>query len=76
MAYKVTIRYRNGESDSFRARSLNFSGKDLGKEAHLKELCYTSIFSGESVSFYLVPTQVAGILVEEEESPLSGTRRR
>ena len=72
--YRVDIQFRNGASESFDAREFDVDVSDigLGTEAerqadHLIRLSYTGR-SGEEVPLYLVPAQVAGIVVEERYS--------
>jgi hypothetical protein len=72
--YRVDIQFRNGASESFDARGfdIDVSNIGLGTEAerqadHLIRFTYTGR-SGEEVPLYLVPAQVAGIVVEERYS--------
>jgi hypothetical protein len=72
--YRVDIQFRNGASESFDAREFDIDVSDigLGTEAerqadHLIRFSYTGR-SGEEVPLYLVPAQVAGIVVEERYS--------
>ena len=72
--YRVDIQFRNGASESFDAREFDVDVSDigLGTEAerqadHLIRFTYTGR-SGEEVPLYLVPAQVAGIVVEERYS--------
>ena len=72
--YRVDIQFRNGASESFDAREFNIdvSNIGLGTEAerqadHLIRFTYTGRSSKE-VPLYLVPAQVAGIVVEERYS--------
>jgi len=72
--YRVDIQFRNGASESFDAREfdIDVSNIGLGAEAerqadHLIRFSYMGR-SGEEVPLYLVPAQVAGIVVEERYS--------
>lgn len=63
--FDVTIRYRNGKEDTFRAQSVDFSAKDLGSIInYLKEYTYTSP-SGQKVTIFLTPAEVAGVILNE-----------
>ncbi len=72
--YRVNAQFRNGASESFDAEGfdIDVSNIGLGTEAerqadHLLRFTYTGR-SGEEVPLYLVPAQVAGIVVEERYS--------
>jgi hypothetical protein len=72
--YRVDIQFRNGASESFDAKEfdIDVSNIGLGAEAerqadHLIRFSYRGR-SGEEVPLYLVPAQVAGIIVEERYS--------
>ena len=72
--YRVDIQFRNGASESFDAREfdIDVSNIGLGTEAerqadHLIRFTYTGRSSKE-VPLYLVPAQVAGLVVEERYS--------
>jgi hypothetical protein len=72
--YRVDIQFRNGTSESFDATEfdIDVSNIGLGAEAerqadHLIRFSYTGR-SSEEVPLYLVPAQVAGIVVEERYS--------
>ena len=72
--YLVDIQFRNGASASFDAQQfdIDVSNIGLGAEAerqadHLLRFTYMGR-SGEEVPLYLVPAQVAGIVVEERYS--------
>jgi hypothetical protein len=72
--YRVDIQFRNGASESFDAQAfdIDVSNIGVGTEAeqqadHLLRFSYTGR-SGEEVPIYLVPAQVAGIVMEERYS--------
>ncbi len=72
--YRVDVQFRNGADKSFDAQAfdIDVSNIGLGAEAerqadHLIRFTYTGR-SGEEVPLYLVPSQVAGIAVEERYS--------
>ena len=72
--YRVEVQFRNGASESFDAQAfdVDVSNIGLGAEAerqadHLIRFSYTGR-SGEEVPLYLVPAEVAGIVLEERYS--------
>ncbi len=72
--YRVDVQFRSGADKSFDAQAfdIDVSNIGLGAEAerqadHLIRFSYTGR-SGEEVPLYLVPSQVAGIAVEERYS--------
>jgi hypothetical protein len=72
--YRVDIQFRSGTSESFDAQEfdIDFSNIGIGAEAEqqadrLLKFSYPGR-SGEEVPLYLVPAQVAGIVVEERYS--------
>jgi hypothetical protein len=72
--YRVDIQFRSGASTSFDASQFGINVDDIGLGAeaerqadHLIRFSYTGR-SGEEVPLYLVPAQVAGIVVEERYS--------
>lgn len=70
--YTVTVRYRNGGEDEFRAKSVSFSAQDLEQGGdQLKEFTYTTP-SGDQQSVFLTPNLVAGIVIAEERDVLEG----
>ena len=69
--YRVEVQFRNGTSESFDAQEFDIDvsniglGTDVERQAdHLIRFSYTGR-SGEEVPLYLVPAQVAGIVLEE-----------
>ena len=72
--YRVDVQFRNGADKSFDAQAFDIDvssigmGPEAGQQAdHLIRFTYTGR-SGEEVPLYLVPSQVAGIAVEERFS--------
>jgi hypothetical protein len=72
--YRVDIQFRSGASESFDAREfdMDVSNIGLGAEAErqadrLLRFTYTGR-SGDEVPLYLVPAEVAGIVLEERYS--------
>ena len=72
--YRVDIQFRNGASESFDAQAFDIDVSDIGLGAeaelqadHLLKFSYMGR-SGEEVPLYLVPAQVAGIVMEERYS--------
>ena len=72
--YRAEVQFRNGASESFDAQAfdIDVSNIGLGAEAErqadtLMKFSYTGR-SGEEVPLYLVPAEVAGIVVEERYS--------
>ena len=72
--YRVDIQFRSGTSESFDAQEFDIDVSNIGVGAEaeqqadrLLKFSYTGR-SGEEVPLYLVPAQVAGIVVEERYS--------
>ncbi len=72
--YRVDIQFRSGASESFDAQEIDIDVSNIGKGAEaerqadrLLRFTYTGR-SGEEIPLYLVPAEVAGIVVEERYS--------
>lgn len=62
--YDVTVRYKSGKEDTFRARSLDFSPEDIGTEDKLKEFSYRTP-ADKKAHVSLKPSEVAEIVLKE-----------
>lgn len=62
--YDVTVRYKSGKEDTFRAKSLDFSPEKIGTEDKLKEFSYRTP-ADRKASIFLRPSEVAEIVLNE-----------
>ena len=72
--YRVEIQFRSGASESFDAREFDIDVSNIGMGAEVERqadrllrFTYTGR-SGDEVPLYLVPAEVAGIVLEERYS--------